>query len=116
MAVLSKIIGFSIVFAALSLTASGAAFADAGHGLEAQDVRVVTQACERDQPFFPIIGDLGKATGEYALPVRDEAGEVVAAIILTHAAIRSIPECRKSEARVAQAKTGGGVQLAAINS
>lgn len=101
---------------AAAVCAGAPAHATAAHGLDEEDARTVADACERDQPFFPIIGDLGKHTGEYALPVRDEAGEVIAAIVLSHAALRSIPECRKSQARLAAGKSGGGVQLAALTS
>lgn len=95
---------------------SRVAHAEAAHGLDAQDVRTVVEACERDQPFLPIISDLGRHTGEYALPVRDTAGQVVAAIILTDAALRSIPACRKSPPNIASVDRDGNIQLASLTS
>jgi len=95
---------------------AGSASAEAAHGLDAQDARAVVEACERDQPFLPIIGDRGEHTGEYALPVRDEAGSVIAAIVLSRAALRSIPECRKSPPMIASTNSRGEIQLAALTS
>jgi hypothetical protein len=94
----------------------GLAHAEAAHSLDAEDVRAVTEACERDQPFLPIVGDRGRHTGEYALPVRDQSGQVIAAIVLTDAALRSIPGCKKSPPKIMAGEPDREIQMAALTS
>jgi hypothetical protein len=66
--------------------------------LEPGDRAQIAEACSSGSELLPIIGDLGKPTGRYALPVRDEQGEVVAAITFSRADLLAIPSCVRAEA------------------
>ncbi|RIJ29712.1 hypothetical protein [Henriciella mobilis] len=82
-------------FSALILAAltTGVAQADSMK-LTSAEHETVVQACELGLPFIPVESDFGYQTGQFALPVSDDGGDVHSAIILEEASLRTIPECK----------------------
>ena len=84
--------------------AAGTAFAD-GLQLTSAEYSSVTEACEIGLPLFPVESDFGHETGQYALPISDENGNVHSALIVDETALQDIPACRgEVETMVAQAR------------
>lgn len=54
----------------------------------------VSQACKIGLPLIPVSSDYGYETGEFALPISGQDGEVHSALIVTGAALQDIPECK----------------------
>lgn len=54
----------------------------------------VSNACRSGLPLVPVESDLGFETGEYALPILGEGGEVSSAWILSEETLREISSCR----------------------
>ena len=86
----SRLAAISAIAATL---AAGHALADQVR-LTSADQTSVTQACELGLPLFPVESDLGQETGQYALPISDENGEVHSALIVNETALQDIPACR----------------------
>ncbi|MEQ9317382.1 MAG: hypothetical protein RLN72_16140 [Henriciella sp.] len=54
----------------------------------------VSQACKIGLPLIPVSSDYGYETGEFALPISGQDGEVHSALIVTGDALQDIPECK----------------------
>jgi hypothetical protein len=89
------------------LLAAVAAFATATGPGTAQAIQLtaaerleVSQACRTGLPLIPVQSDYGEETGEYALPISEDGGEVNSAFILTEGMLRSINDCKFAVERI----------------
>lgn len=92
-----------MILAALSVgfVASGPALADEFH-LTSAEKATVTQACETGVSLIPVRSDFGHDTGDFALPISEENGDVRSALIISRSALKEIPECRADVEAIAE--------------
>ncbi|MEQ8556902.1 MAG: hypothetical protein RIB03_01165 [Henriciella sp.] len=81
-----------IAAATSTLLFAGAAQAD-DIRLTSAEYTTVAKACETGLPLIPVESDFGMRTGQYALPISEDDGDVHSALIVDEASLRTIPEC-----------------------
>lgn len=96
----------SKLLAAAAILAGSATYAHADMvELTAEEVSQVTQACEVGLPLIPVSSDYGYDTGEYALPLASQDGNVNSALIVSATALKQIPECKAEIDMIAELET-----------
>lgn len=85
------------------LIGAGAALGDEVQ-LTAAEQTSVTDACRLGLPLIPVESDYGYETGQYALPIATEDGQVNSALIVNEAVLEGIPECRAEIQSLAEAR------------
>ncbi|WP_084418405.1 hypothetical protein [Henriciella litoralis] len=79
--------------ATASLAMSGFAMAQ-DVSLTSAEQDMVSDACRVGAPLIPVQSDFGYETGEFALPIQSDSGDVNSALILSAQSLRDIPECK----------------------
>ena len=103
---------FARFLAAASMAGTIAGFANADMvELTSEEVSQVTQACRIGLPLIPVSSDFGFDTGEYALPLSGQNGDVHSALIVSETALREIPECKAEIDALAEAENRGSDSL-----
>ncbi|WP_300376894.1 hypothetical protein [Henriciella sp.] len=92
-----------MILAALSagILASGPALAGEVH-LTSAEKATVTQACETGISLIPVRSDFGHDTGNYALPITEDNGDVRSALIVSQSALNDTPECKMDVDAIAE--------------
>ncbi|MGB3627744.1 MAG: hypothetical protein WA989_18100 [Henriciella sp.] len=67
----------------------------------------VSQACKIGLPLIPVASDFGYETGQFALPISGQDGEVRSALIVSETALEEIPECKAEIEAFAEHSTEG---------
>lgn len=82
------------IFAAFAFAAaSGAALSEPAVELTSSERIEVSKACKSGMPLIPVQSDFGYETGEFALPISQDGGEVNSALILTSDVLKEISGC-----------------------
>ncbi|WP_084399774.1 hypothetical protein [Henriciella aquimarina] len=84
----------TIISALAGLTIMTGAAAAQEVQLTSAEQKTVTDACRVGLPLIPVESDFGHATGDYALPLSEDNGEVHSALIVSETDLRKIPECK----------------------